>query len=192
VNDQKAILHRYLQVGRDALLWKLDGLPEYDVRRPMTRTGTNLLGIVKHVASVEIGYFTGVFGRECPVDLPWFADGAPANADMWATAEQSREEIVDLYHRSWEASDATIRELGLDAAGMVPWWPEERRDVTLHTILVHMIAETHRHLGHADILRESIDGSIGHRTVAPNLPDFDDATWAAHRDEIERAARSRS
>lgn len=192
MNDQKAILHRYLQVGRDALLWKLDGLPEYDVRRPMTRTGTNLLGIVKHVASVEIGYFTGVFGRPCPVDLPWYADGAPANADMWAGADETREDVVGLYHRSWEASDATIRELGLDAAGMVPWWPEERRDVTLHTILVHMIAETHRHLGHADIVRESIDGSIGHRTGAPNLPDFDDAMWAAHRDEIERAARSRS
>lgn len=192
MNDQKAILRRYLQVAREALLWKLDGLSEYDVRRPLVPTGTNLLGIVKHVASVEVGYFTGVFGRACPVDLPWYADGAPANADMWATAEQSREEIVGLYHRSWAASDATISDLPLDAAGSVPWWPEERRDVTLHTILVHMIAETHRHAGHADIVRELVDGARGLRASNANLPDFDDAKWAAHRDEIERAARSRS
>lgn len=192
MNDQKAILHRYLQVGREVMLWKLDGLSEYDVRRPLVPTGTNLLGIVKHVASVEVGYFTGVFGRECPVDLPWFAEGAPANADMWATAEQSRADIVDLYHRSWVASDATIAALPLDAPGVVPWWPEERRDVTLHTILVHMIAETHRHAGHADLVRELVDGARGLRVASPNLPGFDDAQWAAHRDEIERAARAAS
>lgn len=192
MNDQKVILHRYLQVGRDALLWKMEGLGEYEMRRPMTRTGTNLLGIVKHVASVEVGYFTGVFGRPCPIDIPWFAEGASANADMWAGADESREDIISLCQQSWKVSDATIHELSLDAAGTVMWWPEERRNVTLHTILVHMIAETHRHLGHADIVRESIDGSVGYRADAPNLPDFDDAKWSSHRDEIERAARMRA
>ena len=59
----KAKLHEYLQTGRDALLWKLDGLSEYDVRRPVVPTGTNLLGLVKHVASVEAGYFGATFGR---------------------------------------------------------------------------------------------------------------------------------
>ena len=58
----KADLHRYLQIGREALVWKLDGLSEYDIRRPMTPTGTNLLGIVKHVASVEAGYLGDVCG----------------------------------------------------------------------------------------------------------------------------------
>jgi uncharacterized damage-inducible protein DinB len=56
-SDPKADLHRYLQDAREALLWKLAGLSEYDVRRPMVPTGTNLLGLVKHVASVELGYF---------------------------------------------------------------------------------------------------------------------------------------
>lgn len=190
MDGPKGMLHRYLQVGREALLWKLEGLSEYDVRRPLTPTGTNLLGVVKHVASVEIGYFTGVFGRPCPVDLPWFAPDAPPNQDMWATERESRADIVGLYHQSWRTSDETIATLDLEAPGTVEWWPDDRRNVTLHTILVHMIAETHRHAGHADIVRELVDGSRGLRATSANLPDFDDAEWASHRDAIERAARA--
>ena len=92
----------------EALLWKLDGLSEYDVRRPLTPTGTNLLGLVKHVASVEAGYFGETFGRPFGEPLPWFDDGAEPNADMWATADESREDIVGLYQRAWAHSDATI------------------------------------------------------------------------------------
>lgn len=149
-SDPKADLHRYLQAARDALLWKLDGLTEYDIRRPLTPTGTNLLGLVKHVASVELGYFGETFGRPSGEPLPWFEDDAEPNADMWATADEPREQIVGLYHRSWAHSDATIGALALDATGRVPWWPDERSEVTLHRILVHMIAETDRHAGHAD------------------------------------------
>src|SRR4249919_589209 len=115
--DAKSELHRYLKVGRDALIWKLDGLSEYDVRRPMTRTGTNLLGLVKHVASVEAGYLGDCFGRPSPESFPWFADDAEANADMWVTPDQSREELIDLYHRVWAHSDATVDALDLDALG---------------------------------------------------------------------------
>lgn len=86
----KADLHRYLRVAREALLWKLDGLSEYDVRRPMVPTGTNLLGLVKHLAAVETGYFGATFDRPFPEHLPWFEEGAEANADMWATADESR------------------------------------------------------------------------------------------------------
>ena len=109
--DAKEYLCRYLQRGREALLWKLDGLSEYDVRRPLVPTGTNLLGLVKHVASVEAGYLGGCFGRPFPQPLPWADDGAEVNADMWATADQSREEIVDLYRRVWAHSDATVAAL---------------------------------------------------------------------------------
>ena len=73
-SDPKADLHRYLQIGREALLWKLDGLSEYDVRRPLTPTGTNLLGLVKHLASIEVGYFGETFGREFPERLGWLDD----------------------------------------------------------------------------------------------------------------------
>src|SRR2546427_1998856 len=99
--DPKGDLHRYLQAAREALLWKLDGLSEYDVRRPMVPTGTNLLGLVKHVASVEAGYLGGTFDRPFPEPQPWFEDGAEPNADMWATEEESREQIVGLYRRVW-------------------------------------------------------------------------------------------
>jgi len=171
------------------LLWKLDGLAEYDVRRPMVPTGTNLLGLVKHVASVEAGYFGATFDRPFPEPLPWLDDGAEPNADMWATAEESPEQIVDLYHRVWAHSDATIDALGLDAIGHVPWWPPNDNEVTLHRILVHMIAETDRHAGHADIVRELIDGAVGLRADNDNLPPVDQAWWGSYRGRLEQVAQ---
>lgn len=186
----KQDLHRYLQQGREALLWKLEGLSEYDIRRPMTPTGTNLLGLVKHVASVELGYFGDTFGRPSPMPLPWFDDDAEPNADMWATAAESREQIIELYHHSWQHSDQTIEQLPLDAVGTVPWWPAERREVTLHRILLHMAVETHRHAGHADIVRELIDGAAGLRKDNANTPDVDEAWLADYRQRLEAAARS--
>ena len=188
-HDPKADLHQYLQAAREALLWKLDGLSEYDVRRPMTATGTNLLGIVKHVASVELGYFGDVFGRPSGEALPWFEPGAEPNADLWATAAESREDIVSLYHRAWTHADATIEALPLDATGHVPWWPADRNAVTLQRILVHMIAETNRHAGHADIVRETIDGAAGLRPGNDNLPPVDQSWWATYRSTLEQAAR---
>jgi uncharacterized damage-inducible protein DinB len=189
-DSAKHDLHRYLQQGRDALLWKLEALSEYDVRRPMTPTGTNLLGLVKHVASMELGYFGDTFGRPSPVPLPWLDEDAEPNADMWATAAESRAQIVELYHRSWTHSDQTIEQLPLDAVGEVPWWPPERRNPTLHRVLVHMAVETHRHAGHADIVRELIDGAAGLRADNSNLPDADEAWLADYRERLEAAARS--
>ncbi len=185
----KAVLHRYLQVARDALLWKLDGLSEYDVRRPMVPTGTNLLGLVKHLAAVEQGYFGKTFGRPFGESLPWFEDGAEPNADMWATADESRAQIIGLYRRACAHGDATIEMLELDAVGHVPWWPAERSEVTLHTILVHMIAETDRHVGHADIVRELIDGAAGLRVGNDNMAEGDPAWWREYRNRLERVAR---
>jgi len=188
-NEPKADLHRYLQEARDALLWKLDGLPEYDLRRPLTPTGTNLLGLGKHVASVEFGYFGDTFGRPSGEPLPWFEDGAEPNADMWATSDESRDHIVSLYRRAWAHSDATIDSLPLDAVGHVPWWPEERSEVPLHKILVQMIAETHRHAGHADIVQELIDGAVGVQDGNDNMAPGDAAWWESYRRRVERAAR---
>jgi uncharacterized damage-inducible protein DinB len=182
-------LLRYLQAGRDALLWKLDGLAEYDARRPMTATGTNLLGLVKHVASVEAGYLGACFGRPFPEPLPWYDEGAEPNADLWATADEARDDIEGLYRRVWRHSDAKVQALPLDALGRVPWWPPDRSEVTLHRILVHVVAETQRHAGHADLVRELIDGKAGLREGNDNLPAVDAAWWAAYRDRLEQAAR---
>jgi uncharacterized damage-inducible protein DinB len=185
----KEDLRRYLQSGRDALLWKLEGVSEYDVRRPLVPTGTNLLGLVKHVASVEAGYLGATFGRPFEEPLPWIEEDAEPNADMWATPEESREQIIDLYRRVWAHSDATIEALDLDAVGHVPWWSPANREVTLHRILIHMIAETDRHAGHADIVRELIDGAAGLHEGNDNLPPGDGSYWGSHFDRLERAAK---
>lgn len=188
-NDPKTVLHRYLLAAREALLWKLDGLSDYDVRRPLTPTGTNLLGLLKHVATCVYGYFGDTFARPYPDALPWTADGAEVNADMWATAEESREWVVELYRRAWAHADATIEALPLDAPGRVPWWPEDRAGVTLQRIMVHMIAETERHAGQADIVREYLDGAVGLRPGKADLPNGDAAWWAEYRARLEDVAR---
>jgi uncharacterized damage-inducible protein DinB len=186
--DHKHHLHLYLRRDREALVWKLEGLSEYDVRRPLVPTGTNLLGLVKHVASVAAGYFGATFGRPFDEPMPWLADDAEPNADMWATAEESRADIVGFYRRVWAHSDATVDALELDAVGHVPHWPPERSEVTLHLILVHMIAETNRHAGHADIVRELIDGAVGHRVDNDNMAPVDAAWWTGYRDRLEQVA----
>jgi hypothetical protein len=188
--DDKETLHSYLRIRRGDLLAKLDGLGDYDIRRPMTPTGTNLLGLVKHVAGVGLGYFGEVFGRPSGRYLPWQDESAAPDADMWADAGESRADIVELHHFAARHSDETIRALPLDAVGEVPWWPEERRKVTLHRILVHMCVGTAQHAGHADILRELLDGTAGMRPGDANLSPRTRDGWARHRAEIEAAARA--
>ena len=183
----KVDLHGYLKAAREALLWKLDGLSEYDVRRPLVTSGTNLLGLVKDVASVEAGYLGDTFGRPFPQVFPWFADDAEPNADLWATPEESREEIVDLYHRVWAHSDVTVESLPLETIGTVAWWPAERNRVSLHRVLVHITTETHRHAGQADIVRELIDGAVGLREGNENMW-LPERGWAEHRARLEDAA----
>lgn len=189
--DAKADLHRYLRAARDALLWKLDGLAEYDIRRPLTPTGTNLLGLVKHLAGVELWYFGDAFGRP-PRERPWSADDARDNADFWATADESRDQIVGIYRRAWTHADQTIEALGLDAVGHVPWWPADRQEVTLHLVLVHVLAETNRHAGQADIVRELIDGAAGLQVDADNLRIRDPKGRQNYHDQLERVARQAS
>jgi len=186
---EKETLQRYLRVQRDALAAKLDGVSEYDVRRPHVPTGTNLLGIVKHVAYVQLGYLGDCFGRPSEIPTPWDEDNDDPDADLWVPANEPREQIMDLYRRSAEHADGTLTALELDAVGEVPWWPEDRRHPTLHTVAVHLLVDLARHAGHADILREMIDGSVGYLPGNENLPPRDEASWAEHRARVEAAAR---
>lgn len=189
--DPKADLHLYLQAAREALLWKLEGLSEYEVRRPLTPTATNLLGIVKHLIGCETAYFGETFGRPFGEPLPWFEgpDADAPNVDMWATADEAREDIIALYRRACAHSDDTITAFALDDRGRVPHWAEDRAEVSLHRVLVHMLAETQRHAGHADIVRELVDGAAGMREGNDNLPTGDRAWWDNHRRRVEDAAR---
>src|SRR6059058_1879555 len=107
--DQKADLHRYLQDAREALLWKLDGLSEYDRRRPLVPSGTNLLGLVKHLVGVEYVYLGTSVGRPPEKPLPWEEDGSVwEGADMWALPSESTEYITDLYRNACAHGDRSI------------------------------------------------------------------------------------
>jgi hypothetical protein len=183
--DEKEYLHRWLRMVRDVMLWKLEGLSDADIRRPMTRSGTNLLGLVKHLTGGETNYLGETFGRPATdVRLPWWE---PENAqktiatsgDMYAAPDESTEYIVALYRRACAHADQTIAELDLDVIGTVPHAPEDAPDkqITLRQALVHEIHETSRHAGHADIIRELIDGSIGGARGNPWVPDPDDEAW---------------
>lgn len=185
--DPKADLHDYLKGARRTLVWKLDGLGEYDIRRPLTPTGTNLLGLVKHNAATALRYFGEVFGRPLDEPPPGLEGGVEPNAEHWAAPGETREGIVALHRQAWDLADATILELPLDAVGRVPWWGGD--PVTLHHVLVHVTAETQRHAGHADILRELVDGSAGLLEGHDDLPTTDPAWWADHHARLETAAR---
>lgn len=186
--DPKADLRVYLQDARDVLLWKLDGLSEYDLRRPLTPTGTNLLGLVKHLTGAEALYFGDTFGRPFPEPAPvWITGATEPNADLWARADETTEDVVARYRRACAHADETIEALPLDAIGQLPFGTRPKQ--TLHRILVHMVSETHRHAGHADLVRELVDGATGQRPDGANMAAGDSSWWDGHRARVERAAR---
>jgi hypothetical protein len=175
-------LLRYLRRGWETLPWKLDGLSEYDVRRPLTPTGTNLLGLVKHVALTTSGYFGEPLGR--PAALDW-TDDEP-NADMWALPGETRAQVLAMYATAVADAESALAELPLDHPAHVPWWPGG--PISLHRIAVHLAAELHRHCGHADILREQLDGAAGMLPDVDNLPD--DVAWPAYVARLQAAAEA--
>ena len=174
----------------DAILGKLDGVGDYDLRRSLTPTGSNLLGIVKHLATVQAEYFGGCFGRPFPEEMPWSSEDAGINADMFAAAGETSDWVRDLYRRSWLHALGTIAVTDLDDTATVPWWPDDRRHPSLRTVLTHMTVETARHAGHLDILRETIDGEAGRFVGDASLPDAADFDWDAYRHEVDDAARA--
>lgn len=185
MSDIKHELHRKLHEERAAVLAKVDGVSDYDLRRPMTPTGTNLLGLVKHLASIEYRYLGDSFGRPAPETLAWVEDGSDyEGADMWAKADESTDYLIGLYRRAAAHSDQTIELLGLDAPGSVPHWPEERRDTTLGVLLIRVLDETAHHAGHLDIVREMIDGRAG----AGQDDSLDDDYWRTYVGRIQAAA----
>jgi len=140
------------------VLAALDGLPEFDRRRPLTPSGTNLLGLVKHLAGIEFGYLGSSVGRPGPL-LPWYEDGSVwESGDMWAKADEPSEYLIGLYRQAWAHSDESLDALPLDAPARVGWWPDVRADTTVGSLVVRVLAETAHHAGHCDIIRELIDG----------------------------------
>jgi hypothetical protein len=181
----KTHLHDHLRWVREALVWKLDGLSEYQIRRPLTPTGTNLLGLIKHNAISDARYFGEVFDRPFPEPLPRWDDWGAWGTDHWATEHETRAQVLDLYRRVWSHADATIEDLDLTARGYVPWWNEE---VPLFNVMVHRLSDSTRHAGHADILREGLDGAVGVDADTLPLHGRDSSFWESRRAEIERVA----
>lgn len=183
---EKDLYLRYLGQLHEAIEWKLDGLGEYDLRRPLTPTGTNLLGLAKHVASVELGYAGEPFGRPHGVSLPWFEPGAEENSDLWATEDETSSEIMDLLRRALAHVTETITALPLDAEGRVPHWVQP--EVTLRQVVTHLLVEVARHAGHIDLVRELIDGAAGLRPEVANLPERDRHWWQRYREQVQESA----
>jgi len=178
----KEYLRDDLRRVRVSLLQRLDDLSEYEIRRPMTTTGTNLLGLVKHLTMTEAVYFGEIFDRAAPWPHARYDDADYRNRDsLWVTESESRADVVDAYQRAWAHADATIDALPIDAVGLVPWWPQP--NVKLFNVMVHVLTETNRHAGHADILREQLNESNG------SASDEHGADWDSHRTRIELAAR---
>lgn len=183
--EAKRHLHKSLGRARDEVLPKLEGLDEYAVRRPMTRTGLNLLGLVKHLAFYEASYFGFVFGRPFPRPLPT-VDASFRNEDlMLAPLDETREQVVEGYREARRHADETIEALRFDALGRIPWWGD--RDVPLLNVIAHMLGETRQHLGHMDLIREQLDGRFGEDVEA--LSAEEEADFVRRRSRTEKAAR---
>lgn len=190
MTDLKEHLHGYLKAQRSALLLKLDGVSERDARLPRTPTGTNLLGLYKHAAACELGYFGETFGRPSEIVLPWDVEGVDPddNEDMFGTEGETMADVLAWSQACFAHADATIEALPLDAEGTVAWWPADSNSVTLGQIIVHMALDEARHAGHADILREQLDGHVGLRSEGNNLPEWDEERWAAYLARLTRIA----
>ena len=154
----KIALHDDLLDARSAVLAKLDGLSEYDIRRPLTPTGTNMLGLVNHLAAWEAVYLGQIFDRPFDdVDPPI---RLAEDFDDWRIhQDETSARVLGRFERVCRHADETIQLLDLDASGYVEWWP--RPEVTLFSVLLHVLNETNRHAGHIDILREQVDGHTG-------------------------------
>ncbi|ADB32745.1 protein of unknown function DUF664 [Kribbella flavida DSM 17836] len=182
--DLKAVLHEYLRASRALMLTKLEGLSEYDMRRPLVPSATNLLGLVKHLAGLEYTYLGTSLGRPPAEKLAWEEDGSIWDgADMWAAPTESSEYLTGLYLRACEHGDRSLTELELDSPAEVAHWPEDRRHTTLGVLLVRMVDETAHHAGHADIVRELIDGKGG-----ADADMLDDTGWRAYHGKVQAAA----
>ena len=153
--DERAVLGGFLDHYRETLLEICEGLSEKELRRPMVPSGTSLLGLVKHLAYVEIGWFQEKVGDQA-VQYPF--DESDPDADFRIEEGETSEQVFAFYREACARSREVLEAVDLDA--LIPS-PKRYRDYNVRWVVVHMIEETARHAGHADIIREQIDGKTG-------------------------------
>ena len=151
---EKDTLEGFLDWQRATVLWKLEGLSDADLRRPMTTSGLTMLGLVKHIAYVERWWFQTVF-LDRDVSYPW-TDEDP-DADFRIEPDESTADILDLYAQETAEARAIVNGASLDDESNHP----SRIGFSLRWIVTHMLEETARHNGHLDLMREAIDGTTG-------------------------------
>ena len=143
----------FLDFLRATMRWKLEGLSEEEATRQIAPSGLSLLGMVKHLAYVERWWFRRVFAGEA-VDFPW-SEGDP-DADWRIEPGETVASVVAFYEAECAAAQAIYAGRGWGEPAAAAEQP-----VTVGWILTHMVEETARHCGHADLLREQIDGATG-------------------------------
>lgn len=183
-----AQLREYLNDAREAILWKCEGLSDAQARTPLTQSGTHVMGLLLHLAVTESEYFIACLGREIenPI-IRGIIEAADTQAGFLPPPSMTLIDAVDIYREATVAADAVLDELELDSPAVVPWWTQHRH-TTVERLLVHMIAESHRHAGHVDIVREQLDGFIGLRPSAPNIPDLTPGQWKAQHLRMKELA----
>lgn len=152
VTDERGSLSGQLAHQRATLLMKVDGVDDESLRRPMTPSGLSLLGLVRHLTVTEHGWFLSIFAG---APAPYESDDP--DAEFRVGPDEDTGAVLDLYRSTCERADALVASSDLDDVATTPWGA----GVNLRAILVHVIQETARHNGHADLMREAIDGTTG-------------------------------
>jgi uncharacterized damage-inducible protein DinB len=159
VADERTTLRGFLDYHRKTLLWKCDGLSADQLRlRTVPPSTMSLLGLVRHMADVERNWFRRVLAGE---DAPPIFYSRPDNLDGEFDDVDSAD-VDDAFARWNEEADAA-RRIEASFASLDDTVHDKRHDadLSLRWVLVHMIEEYSRHNGHADLLREQIDGATG-------------------------------
>ena len=154
LGEEKESLQAAIERHRQVIRWKTAGLSDDQLRRPLTPSGMTLLGLVKHLGAMEYGWFCGTFGRAME-PLPLYENDP--DASMRIDPDETTNEVVAFYERACQAADEAIDELHIEDTGTA-WFGET---VSMRWVLIHMLEEVARHAGHADLMRETLDGLVG-------------------------------
>jgi hypothetical protein len=150
--DEKALLLSFLNYLRATVAAKAQGAAEPGARTAGVPSGTNLLGLIKHLTAAELNWFVRGFAG---------VEAEPADLGMEVGPDESAAEIIAAYRAAVARANEVIAAAEGLGARAVRGTGRTPQPHTLRWIMLHMLEETARHAGHADILREQLDGSTG-------------------------------